>query len=86
VQAKWAGALLNSGINPRTNQTVIPLAAFNEVTAAQAVAFGVPPNADNSIVGYGMGWVQYSLFGHNVRTTPDAFIRHSPGGCAGYYT
>ncbi|RPD57950.1 beta-lactamase/transpeptidase-like protein [Lentinus tigrinus ALCF2SS1-6] len=62
---KWLAVLLNEGVDPSTNTTIIPLAAFAEMTAARTIVSGVPAG-DLSIMGYGMGWFRMSYRGHDV--------------------
>ena len=59
--------MLNAGVNPSTNTTVIPRAAFDAVTTAHAVSVGKSPSPDESIEGYGMGWFRQSYLGREVR-------------------
>ncbi|KAI0341218.1 beta-lactamase/transpeptidase-like protein [Trametopsis cervina] len=63
---KWLAMLLNGGINPRTNKTVIPKAALDAATVAHSVMFNRAPLPELSIVGYGMGWTRQSYRGHEV--------------------
>lgn len=67
IQTKWIAMLLNNGVDPRTNVTVIPRGAFQETTKALSIMSGVPPDKFSSIVGYGMGWWRVSHQGHEVR-------------------
>ncbi|KAI0326062.1 beta-lactamase/transpeptidase-like protein [Cubamyces sp. BRFM 1775] len=47
---KWLATLLNSGVDPVTNRTIVPAQAEKEL----------------SVVGYGMGWFRMSYKGHDV--------------------
>ncbi|KAI0695190.1 beta-lactamase/transpeptidase-like protein [Cerioporus squamosus] len=62
---KWLAVLLNEGIDPTTNRTIIPSSAFTEMTTARAIVSGAPVG-DLSIIGYGMGWFRMSYRGHDV--------------------
>ena len=59
--------MLNAGVNPSTNATVIPRSAFDAVTTAHAVSVGKGPSPDESFEGYGMGWFRQSYLGREVR-------------------
>ena len=65
LQTKWLATLLNKGVYPVTNDTIIPLAVFEEMTTARAIVGGVSAGPV-SIVGYGMGWFRMSYKGHDV--------------------
>lgn len=67
-QAKWIGMLLNSGVDPHTNKTILPGMTFNETVTAHTIVDGRATIPQVSIVGYGMGWGIESYSGHNVRT------------------
>ena len=66
VQTKWIATLLNDGINPHTNESVIPKKALDAVTAAYSVLSDVVPTRETSWYSYGMGWSQFSYKGHEV--------------------
>ena len=57
--------LLNRGVDPRTNVTVVPPSTFDEMTTAHSVMVGTP-STFTSITGYGMGWMRTSFQGHDV--------------------
>ncbi|TCD62785.1 hypothetical protein EIP91_006403 [Steccherinum ochraceum] len=63
---KWVKILLNEGVDPDTNTTVIPMSAFEAVTTPHAIMEGRPSTPDASIVGYGMGWGRGSYKGHEL--------------------
>ena len=65
TQAVWVRAILNGGINPSTNTTIIPPAEFYVITSAHSIA---NPNAtaQSSAEVYGIGWARLSLLGHDV--------------------
>lgn len=58
--------LLNFGIDISTNATIIPRSVFDEITKAHAIVDGIPLVPDQSISGYGMGWIRLSLEGRDV--------------------
>ncbi|EPS99303.1 hypothetical protein FOMPIDRAFT_114665 [Fomitopsis schrenkii] len=63
---KWLAVLLNNGVDPVSNTTIIPSSAFEEITTAYSVMEGTPPSPEMSIWGYGLGWVTFSYQGHNI--------------------
>ncbi|KAJ3482357.1 hypothetical protein NLI96_g7039 [Meripilus lineatus] len=63
---KWVGMLLNGGVDPITGTTVIPSSVFTEVTTARSLVMGTSDRIGGSIVGYGLGWLRTSAFGHEV--------------------
>lgn len=75
---KWLAVLLNQGVHPKTNETIIPRSAFEEVTTAHVITDGKGPLADLSIAGYGMGWWRQSYRGHE-------FLQHG-GAIPGFST
>lgn len=58
--------LLNEGINPTTNITIIPRSAFEMVTTVNMIMQGRAAQSYFSIDGYGMGWHRKSYQGHEV--------------------
>ncbi|KAI0752773.1 beta-lactamase/transpeptidase-like protein [Daedaleopsis nitida] len=62
---KWLATLLNEGVDPVTNRTVVPPSVFIETTTAHTVVSGAAMG-DLSIIGYGMGWFRMSYRGHDV--------------------
>jgi hypothetical protein len=67
-QARWARMILNGGVDPDTNVTIIPPAELDTITSVHSI---VVPNtrgqpAGFSIEGYGLGWARYSYIGHDV--------------------
>ncbi|KAI1786346.1 beta-lactamase/transpeptidase-like protein [Ganoderma leucocontextum] len=61
----WLAVLLNEGVDPLTNATIIPPSVFGEMTTARAVVSGVAAGP-LSIMGYGMGWFRVSYRGHDA--------------------
>lgn len=59
--------LINGGVNPYTNEVVVPRNVIVAVTTAYSIASGRGPNPDESIMGYGMGWSRSTYKGHEVR-------------------
>ena len=59
--------LLNGGVDPDTNATIIPPAEFDVITSAHSI---MSPNTDGqpglSTAVYGLGWIILSIVGHNV--------------------
>ncbi|OSC96792.1 beta-lactamase/transpeptidase-like protein [Trametes coccinea BRFM310] len=62
---KWLATLLNEGVDPRTNRTIIPASTFANMTTARAIQNGVS-SPDTSITGYGMGWFRMTYKGRDV--------------------
>ncbi|KAI0058940.1 beta-lactamase/transpeptidase-like protein [Artomyces pyxidatus] len=64
---KWVRMLLSYGVDPDTNQTIIPPSAFDTITSGRAVSDGNPSSQSGfSIVGYGLGWDRTSYLGHDI--------------------
>ncbi|GBE87212.1 hypothetical protein SCP_1004590 [Sparassis crispa] len=63
---KWLAMLLHKGVDPRTNLTVIPKAAYEESTTAHSVSLGKPSSPITSLIGYGMGWMRLSYQGRDM--------------------
>lgn len=66
-QEKYVRTLLNFGVSPVNNQTIIPRSVFDEITTAHAITEGNPKSSDMSIEGYGLGWRRGSYLGKDVR-------------------
>ncbi|PIL33660.1 hypothetical protein GSI_04283 [Ganoderma sinense ZZ0214-1] len=62
---KWLTVLLNEGVDPLTNASIISVSVFQEMITARAVVSGVAVGP-LSIMGYGMGWFRVSYKGHDV--------------------
>lgn len=58
--------LLNEGIDPTTNTTIIPRSAFEMVTTVHMIMQGRAAQPYFSIDGYGMGWNRKSYQGHEA--------------------
>ncbi|KAI0063207.1 beta-lactamase/transpeptidase-like protein [Artomyces pyxidatus] len=64
---KWVRMLLNKGVDPRTNKTILPRSAFDTIVSAHSVVSGKPSGSPgSSIVGYGLGWARTTLVGHDI--------------------
>jgi hypothetical protein len=57
--------VLNGGVDPVSNVTIIPSAGFEVITGAHSI---VSPNvsAEISTALYGLGWGRVSYLGHDV--------------------
>lgn len=66
LQTKWMQLLLNGGVDPTSNATIIPRSAFEAVTTASAIMFGTGIPAERSLMGYGMGWMRTSYRGQEA--------------------
>ncbi|KAH9922373.1 beta-lactamase/transpeptidase-like protein [Fomitopsis serialis] len=64
--SKWIATLLNEGVDPETNLTVIPRSIYEEMTTAHAVVTGAPRYSYTAVKGYGMGWERTSFQGHDI--------------------
>ncbi|KAI9067465.1 beta-lactamase/transpeptidase-like protein [Trametes sanguinea] len=62
---KWLATLLNQGVDPRTNKTIVPASTFANMTTARAIQNGLS-SPDTSITGYGMGWFRMTHKGRDV--------------------
>ncbi|KAH9935178.1 beta-lactamase/transpeptidase-like protein [Epithele typhae] len=62
---KWVTMLLNGGVDPYTNQTVLPPSVLTEMMTARAIVSG-EPQGPLGIMGYGMGWFRMAYRGHDV--------------------
>ncbi|KAF7290005.1 hypothetical protein HMN09_01305200 [Mycena chlorophos] len=60
----WIRTVLNRGVDPRTNETIIPKSTFELATSAISV-LSETGNPFASIMGYGMGWIRFSYRGHD---------------------
>jgi hypothetical protein len=65
--------LLNGGIDPNTNVTIIPPAQFEVITSAHSIV--IPDaNAQVSTEVYGLGWSRLSYLGHDVSESSPLLI------------
>jgi hypothetical protein len=58
--------LVNGGVDPVKNTTVLPKPVFDAITSAQSIPYprGIFP--EFSFVGYGLGLDRHSYLGHEV--------------------
>lgn len=61
--------LLNGGIDPETNKTIIPKSVFQMITTAQIPTEGRGQFPEFSFHAYGMGWGRVSYQGHEVNSS-----------------
>ncbi|KAI5123304.1 hypothetical protein M0805_009325 [Coniferiporia weirii] len=62
---KWLAVLLNEGVDPLSNKTIIPKSTFEASTTASVIMSGTG-SGRQSIAGYGMGWLRTSYLGHET--------------------
>ena len=67
--------LLNEGVDPLTNKTIIPKSVLEEVTTVHMVMAGRGSQPYFSVQGYGMGWIRDSYQGHEVRSFTNVLRR-----------
>lgn len=65
---KWIQVLLNHGVDPVTNRTILPRATYDMVTASHSIVSPAPSQSWFSPETYGLGWFVKSYQGHNVVT------------------
>ncbi|CCL99820.1 uncharacterized protein FIBRA_01844 [Fibroporia radiculosa] len=65
---KWLSVLLNSGVDPVSNTTILPRSVFDEITTAHTIMKGTPDSPEISVAGYGLGWMRFSYQGHDIIT------------------
>ncbi|KAI0629472.1 beta-lactamase/transpeptidase-like protein [Trametes polyzona] len=63
---KWLATLLNGGVDPATNVTIIPPSVLSNMTTARPIESSVLTQAHVSDMGYGMGWFRMLYKGHDV--------------------
>ncbi|KAI0792431.1 beta-lactamase/transpeptidase-like protein [Abortiporus biennis] len=66
--AKWLAVILNGGVDPISQNRIIPETVFNETTTAHVIVPDDPGVSTTSIPirGYGLGWFRTSLSGLEV--------------------
>ncbi|KAH9180216.1 beta-lactamase/transpeptidase-like protein [Lactarius sanguifluus] len=64
--ASWVKLFLNNGVDLDTNATIIPLRTFETITSAHSIADGTPTRLSDTITGYGLGWMRFSVAGHDL--------------------
>ncbi len=65
LQVPWVRTILNHGIDPVTNVTILSSTQFDVITSAHSI---VSPNvsAETSTLLYGLGWFRFTLMGYDV--------------------
>ncbi|KAH9001586.1 beta-lactamase/transpeptidase-like protein [Lactarius akahatsu] len=63
--ASWVKLFLNDGVDLDTNAIIIPRGAFETMTSAHQIFFGYPTELSATIAGYGLGWMRFSVAGHD---------------------
>ncbi|KAH8991095.1 beta-lactamase/transpeptidase-like protein [Lactarius hatsudake] len=76
--ASWVKLFLNNGIDLDSNATIIPRGAFETMTSAHHIFFGYPTELSATIAGYGLGWMRFSVAGHDVLVAHLGCRRVSP--------
>ena len=78
--------ILNGGVDPDTNVTIIPPAEFEVITSAHSIV-SPDASAQTSTEVYGLGWYRTSYMGHDVSesyrpvlTLGDIILRHQAIG------
>lgn len=78
--------ILNGGVDPDTNVTIIPSAEFEVITSAHSIV-SPDASAQTSTEVYGLGWFRISYMGHDVSesyrpvlTLGDIILRHQAIG------
>ncbi|KAI0042675.1 beta-lactamase/transpeptidase-like protein [Auriscalpium vulgare] len=64
--SKWVHTVLNGGVDPRSNFTVVPPSAFEKITTAHSVMIGGPTSHLYGFLGYGLGWMRSTSAGHDM--------------------
>ncbi|KAI0063206.1 beta-lactamase/transpeptidase-like protein [Artomyces pyxidatus] len=68
---KWVRMLLNNGVDPRTNNTILPRSAFESIVSAHSIIPGNPFGFPGlSFAGYGLGWIRTTFMGHDIIQHP----------------
>ncbi|EMD32801.1 hypothetical protein CERSUDRAFT_118507 [Gelatoporia subvermispora B] len=74
---KWVATMINGGVDPWANTSVIPKSVVDEITTSRTIMDG-RGSPDVSIQGYGLGWGRLSYRGHEI-------VGHN-GGITGFNT
>ncbi|KAI0090893.1 beta-lactamase/transpeptidase-like protein [Irpex rosettiformis] len=64
--AKWVAMLLNEGVDPITNKTILPKSVFEEVTSGWSLISSMGLALGQPLSAYGHGWIRYSLYDHEI--------------------
>ncbi|KAI0689020.1 beta-lactamase/transpeptidase-like protein [Cytidiella melzeri] len=70
--SKWYRTILNGGIDPVSNATIVPASVIEEQTSAMIVMDLAPSFPDSSLSAYGHGWYRQSYQGHELLSHPGA--------------
>ncbi|OCH90097.1 beta-lactamase/transpeptidase-like protein [Obba rivulosa] len=63
---RWVATLINGGINPWTNTSVIPESVVQETTTSITITTGRAPAPELSLLGYAMAWHRSTYRGHEI--------------------
>jgi len=63
----WVRVMLNGGVDPETNVTIIPPEQFDIITSAHSIV-GSSANDQSSTALYGLGWIRFSSVGIDIIT------------------
>lgn len=74
-QTRWITALLPGVESLLPDYAVLPACVLFDITEARVIVFGRSPLRSVSMVGYGMGWMRWSLFGDEVRGFGPSCVR-----------
>jgi hypothetical protein len=70
LQVPWVRTILNHGIDPVTNVTIISSTQFDVITSAHSISSpNQGPNVsaeEASTLLYGLGWFRFTLIGYDV--------------------
>ncbi|KAI0087674.1 beta-lactamase/transpeptidase-like protein [Irpex rosettiformis] len=64
--SKWVRTLLNGGVDPTTNITIVPVSAWQEESSGQIIIDPAPSFPDYSLSAYGHGWMRQSYQGYEI--------------------
>ncbi|KIP11152.1 hypothetical protein PHLGIDRAFT_28072 [Phlebiopsis gigantea 11061_1 CR5-6] len=70
---KWIKVLLHGGVEAKTNKTIIPYAAYEEITTSLSIVSGRTSQPYLSPTMYGLAWNQHSYQGHKMLEHSGAF-------------
>jgi len=73
--ASWVKLFLNNGVDLDTNTTIISHDTLYKMTSAHSILFGGSTEPSSTLIGYGLGWMRFSLAGHD--------LLHHTGGAPG---
>jgi hypothetical protein len=68
--------ILNGGVDPDTNTTIIPSAEYDVITSPHSIiSLASDVTAQTSTVVYGLGWIRHSFIGHDVSESCPLYTR-----------